>query len=322
MPGTRVHLDNPAFAGRLKAQSRRSMYERRAVASRPRVISDVSRGQRPAPRITVLGSQKAVAQHPVVTRPQPKPAFARQTRSTVLMRQVVTPKRKSRNRNRGRHLNVKGAALTSLAAILFVFGVGVGITQLNANNKVVVQAKTLAAQTAALSEDGSLPDGGLPSEDAPKDGNYRAAPDAPKKISIPDLGVHARVIKLGVKANNEVKTPNNIFDVGWFEGSAKPGELGAVFINGHVHGPTQPGTFYGLKKLKPGSKITIERGDGKVFTYSVVKTQSYDKDSVDMGKAFNSIVPGKPGLNLITCDGEFSTNGGYNKRVLVFAVQD
>lgn len=317
MPGTRTHLDNPALAGRLKtAQSRRSTYERRAVVPGPRVINDFGIGLRAKPVVKVVA-----VSHAAVARTAPKPTPSRQARSAVLMRRVVASQTKVRSKGRKPRMNIRAVALSSLAVILFVFGVGVGVLQLNTNKEVKAQVKTLAAHTEQ-SGDGALPDGGLPSEERPTGGGYRAAPDAPKTILIPDLDVKARVLSMGVKANNEVKTPSNIYDAGWFEGSAKPGELGAVFINGHVHGPTIPGVFVGLKKMQAGDKIKIERGDGKVFTYSVVKTQTYDKGNVDMGAAFNSAVPGKPGLNLMTCVGSYTTTGGYDKRLMVFAVQD
>ena len=238
--------------------------------------------------------------------------------SVVLMRSTVHPSRHTWNHKR-RH-NPKSLALVSLAGILFVFGMGVGIMQLRTNHQVKAQVKTLAAQTA-VTTDGSLPDGALPSEDPPKN-SYAVAPTAPQSISIPKIGVQAGVLKLGVMANNQIKTPANIHEAGWFSGSAKPGEQGAVFINGHVHGPTMPGVFANLKKLRAGDKIRITRGDGKVFSYSVVKSQSYDKDDVDMGAAFNTAVPGKPGLNLMTCDGAYDEEGHYNQRLIVFAVQD
>lgn len=239
------------------------------------------------------------------------------------MRQLVGGKRVKRSRRR---MNARGVALTALASILFVFGAGVGFLQLHTNQKVKAQVQTLAAH-AESNEDDTGDTGGtvdVPSEKKPSGtATYHTAPDIPRTLSIPKLDVNARVLRMGVLANGEVKTPNNVYDTGWFENSAKPGEQGAVFIDGHVHGPTVPGVFVGLKKLQAGDKITITTGDGRKFNYHVVKSQTYDKDNVDMGAALNTIVPGKPGLNLITCTGSFSTRSSeYDKRIVVFAVQD
>jgi len=257
-----------------------------------------------------------------IERSQSKPA-RRQIRSRVLMRQLVRVQ-KDVGRSSRKRAGFKGIALTVLASVLFVFGIGVGVLQLHTNQKVKAQVQTLAAQ-AENADTGSDTAGtvAVPSEEKPSSpAAYHVAPDIPRTLSIPKLGINARVLRLGVKTNGEIKTPSNIYDAGWYDGSAKPGEPGALFIDGHVHGPTLPGVFVGLKKLVAGDKITLRRGDGQVFSYHVVKSQSYDKDNVDMGAAFNSVVPGRPELNLITCYGSYDKSGEYNNRLIVFAVQD
>ena len=307
-------LDSPAFAGRLRTtNSRRSTYERRAVMSRPRIISDM-RPARSIPQPT------SASPKPALGRATPKATPPRQSRSRVLKRGLVLAK--ARPAKHRRSANPRGIALSALAIVLFVFGSGVGIMQLTTNQKAKAQVRVLAAH-AEGTDAGGQDSGDVPSETRPSSpASYRVAPGLPRVITIAKLGVEARVLRTGVSASNEIKTPNNIHDVGWYEGSARPGENGAVFIDGHVHGPTLPGAFVDLKKLKSGDKITIERGDGKIFTYHVVKSQSYDKNNVDMGAAFSSAVPGKPGLNLMTCDGKYDKSGEYQRRLVVFAVQD
>jgi LPXTG-site transpeptidase (sortase) family protein len=211
--------------------------------------------------------------------------------------------------------------MTTLAIILFVCGLGVAGLQLKTNQQVKAQVKTLAAETSAATGDGSASD--IPSEEKPDGsvGTYKVAPTSPRVLRIGKINVEARVIRLGIKADNEIKSPANIYDAGWYEGSSLPGETGAVLIDGHVHGPTTPGVFVNLKKMVAGDTISLERGDGKKFTYKVVRTQSYDVDKVDMGAAFSSAQPGKPGLNIITCDGSYDDAGNYGKRLIVFAVQ-
>jgi LPXTG-site transpeptidase (sortase) family protein len=266
---------------------------------------------------------KKQASHTVIKRAKPATVPTRQMRSKVLMRKVAVVQRKRVGGRRRR--NVQSTVLATLAALLFVAGIGIGGLQMHTNQKVKAQVQTLAAHAESQNDDnqgdGAATGGDVPSEQKPT-GTYRAAPEAPRTLKIAKIGVDARVIRLGVKSNNELKAPGNIHDAGWYEGSARPGELGAVLLDGHVHGPTQPGVFANLKKLKAGDKISLARGDGKVFTYTVAKSQSYDADKVDMGAAFNSAAPGKPGLNIITCDGAYDEDGHYNKRLVVFAVQD
>jgi len=303
----------PAAKLQLDFTRRRSTYERRALLPSKRLIQDVR------PAVSASAKHKA-AHRQVFARTQLKPTPQRQQRSSVLARQVVSIKR-PRIRF---FLNAKGLALTASALVLFVFGIGVGVLQLNTNKEVKSQVKTLAAQVeqAAPTDDGALPDGGLPSESRGGGGYWRPTAEEPKRIIIPSLQVNERILKMGVMPSGEIKTPATVFDAGWLETTAKPGEHGAMFIDGHVHGPTQPGVFYGIKKLNPGDKIQIERGDGQKFTYSVVKTEKYEKDKVDMVAALNTAVPGKPGLNLITCEGRYNAENGYDHRVVVFAVLD
>lgn len=95
-----------------------------------------------------------------------------------------------------------------------------------------------------------------------------------------------------------------------------------MLIDGHVHGPIEPGVFADLKKLKPGDEVKIERGDGQIFTYQVVDSKTYPAESVDMGAALRSAQSGRPGLNLITCTGKLDrATNSYKERLVVFTVQ-
>ena len=150
--------------------------------------------------------------------------------------------------------------------------------------------------------------------------SYTVAPDLPKYIAIPAIKLApARVIRLGRLASGEITTPGNIYDTGWYEDSAKPGQAGAMFIFGHVSSWTANGVFHDLKKLQPGDKITITRGDDKQFTYQVVSTKIYPYNQVDMHAVLSPISAGKPGLNLMTCTGELiKGTSEFNERLVVF----
>jgi LPXTG-site transpeptidase (sortase) family protein len=140
----------------------------------------------------------------------------------------------------------------------------------------------------------------------------------PRYIIIQKISVKAMIKSLGLTADSSIMAPSNVFDAGWYNKSALPGEKGAMVIDGHVSSWDSHGIFYDLKKLKPRDTITIQRGDGREFTYRVVRSATYDADKVDMN-AVLSPVSGKPGLNLITCDGKVirGTNE-FDKRVVIF----
>jgi len=152
--------------------------------------------------------------------------------------------------------------------------------------------------------------------------NYLVAPALPRYLIIPELGVDARVLSVGVNASGALGTPNNIYDTAWYDESATPGQQGAVLIDGHVAGYNSPGVFGTLQYLQPGDNIQVERGDGTIFNYQVVKTETYPATGVDMKAAMTPIDPGKPGLNLITCTGSIIPDKAqYNERLIIFATQ-
>lgn len=212
-----------------------------------------------------------------------------------------------------------------MACALFIYGIGVGVMSLRANHTAAAQVHKLTRQSAnggtagdAAAEESSIPDETQP----PALDGYKVAAAMPRYLRIPSIGVNARVLRTTVNSRNQLGVPPNIFDTAWFDGSAKPGDPGAVLIDGHVSGPTKDGVFINLKKLKAGDAITLERGDGKLLTYKVVTTKTYDADKVDMAAAMTPVTAGKPGLNLITCTGKVDSSGNhFQQRLVVFAAQ-
>jgi len=213
--------------------------------------------------------------------------------------------------------------LFGLAALVFIAGAAVSLLALRTNHAAAVQIHTFSAKHPGAVSDGTAP----PTETKPAPAaasTYTVPTDQPKQLLIPKIGVNALIKKLGVTAAGDLQAPTSIYDAGWYKDSAKPGSdaaNGAMLIDGHIHGPTLPGVFAKLAKLTPGDKITVVRGDGKSFTYAVVKIQNYDAKTLDMGMTLTSIQPGKPGLNLITCGGSYDKLGHYDQRTVVFAVQ-
>lgn len=138
---------------------------------------------------------------------------------------------------------------------------------------------------------------------------YRVAADRPRYLSIDALGISkARVLPMGVNAAGELSTPNNIFDVGWYYNSGKPGKGGTLLIDGHNGGPHVQGVFKALPSLQEGDIITIERGDGEIFKYSVVENNTIAlSDANDyMATAIRTPTMGRESLTLISCAGEWS----------------
>ena len=128
---------------------------------------------------------------------------------------------------------------------------------------------------------------------------------------------------MGVLTSGELDTPNNIFDVGWYNASGTPGSGRTLLIDGHNGGPNVVGVFKYLNQLEKGDQLVVERGDGALFTYSVVENNEVPLDAADdyMKTALTSAEPGTEGLTLISCIGEWSqTRQTYLSRQFVRAV--
>lgn len=204
-----------------------------------------------------------------------------------------------------------------LAGILFVAGGFIAWQGLRADDHATEQ---IPSATEVSEDDGSNP-ATTPVADGSKD-TYVVAPQLPRLLTIDKLGVKARVMPLGVTSAHKLKAPNNIYDVGWYNASSQPGEPGAMLMDGHVSSWESDGVFKNIKKLIPGDELTVERGDGQVFRYRVVKSQAYDEAQTDMRAALQPMTEGKNGLNLITCYGRIKPGTSeFEQRLIVFAEQ-
>lgn len=161
-----------------------------------------------------------------------------------------------------------------------------------------------------------------PSENEIKE--YTVAPDRPRYLSIDKLKINkSRVLPMGINAKGELDTPWNIFDVGWYEASGKPGAGGTLIIDGHNGGPHVLGVFKNTPSLTNGDIIVIERGDGEIFRYAVAENKEVSLSEADayMGVAARSPEPGRESVTLISCTGEWSQQQGtYLSRQFTRAV--
>lgn len=131
----------------------------------------------------------------------------------------------------------------------------------------------------------------------------------PRYLTVEKLGINkARVIPMGVNVLGELATPDNVYDVGWYDGSGKPGQGKTMVIDGHNGGPHVFGVFKNLPELTEGDMIEVERGDGKVFKYRVQESKAVALADADayMAVAMQSPDPGSESLTLISCTGEWS----------------
>jgi hypothetical protein len=152
-------------------------------------------------------------------------------------------------------------------------------------------------------------------------------PDQPRYMTIARLNIYnARVVGLSTTGvDNRLGDPANIYDVGWYLDSAKPGLADARFTaglyDGHNNGGYDQGVFYHLGELVYGDQILIERGDGAMFTYEVREASTVPTNNIEMSIMQRSVLAGTEGLNIISCGGQWDWNANtYTHRVLIRAV--
>lgn len=313
-PGHRTPIKK--ISAPLQSSATQTRPRQRSNFVRPsHLISDVA-PVKPKPQIT--------SSHLTIIKPQPipVPAGQRLQRSQVLQRQFVQPVNLmlpvAPNNKRKLRKPTMQIVLISMACLVFMFGIAVSIQTLRTNRHATAQVTALAEKAQQSSNnDSSLPSTKKPSSDDIK--NYKVAPDLARYIKIPSINVYARVMQVGETSKGAIDVPGNVHDAAWYNASAKPGQVGATVLDGHVSGWGTAGVFHDIKKLSAGDTVQIVKGDNTILTYKVIKTVVYDAKKVDMQAVVNPVSKGKSGLNLITCDGHVKAGTSeYTQRVVVF----
>jgi len=126
-------------------------------------------------------------------------------------------------------------------------------------------------------------------------------------------------LPMSVNTDGSMQSPVNIFDTGWYTGSVKPGQPGASIIIGHASGMTLGGIFNKLESLNVGDTVSVERGNGQMLRYQVVKKQIIKLSDVDMNSFMRPADGVSEGLNLMTCAGEWIKNSQTrDHRAMIF----
>ena len=154
---------------------------------------------------------------------------------------------------------------------------------------------------------------------------FRAAPapvllarSVPTSISMPAIGVKAKIVSLGFDSEGGMEVPTTGAVTGWFNGAPTPGELGPAIIVGHVDWEGKIAVFFKLKNLKKGDLVKVLRGDGKQVKYSVTRVLTVNKLKFPTELVYGDI--DYAGLRLITCGGKFDSRlKRHVDNIIVFA---
>lgn len=209
----------------------------------------------------------------------------------------------------------------------FVMAIGLGAKLMFGQPPQPQRANTgvLSAQVATQNDASRQTE--LPSEQKPTKQDidtYLVAQPYPRYLRVPSLGIESRIRRLGLDSKGAVGSPNNIFDIGWYDGSVRPGEKdGSSVLVGHVAGPSQQGVFWGLVKIETGAIIEIEKGNGESIRYAVTKIDKLPAGDIDMRQYIASDPSGRHSLRLISsAGGKYATlSEQFTGRVVITALQ-
>ena len=143
----------------------------------------------------------------------------------------------------------------------------------------------------------------------------------PVVVDIPAIGVHARIIPLGLDSGGQVAVPSlsTPFLVGWYDRGPAPGQAGAAVLLGHVDAAgVGPAVFYRLGALLPGNLVYVTRRDRRVAVFRVTSAGLYAQDDFPARRVYQD--GSHAMLRLVTCGGQFDwATHQYLDRIVVFA---
>jgi Sortase domain len=143
----------------------------------------------------------------------------------------------------------------------------------------------------------------------------------PVSVSIPAIGVHSRLLHLGLNPDGTIQVPSletSSDEAAWYRYSATPGQIGSSVIEGHVDSYQGPAVFFRLGALRPGDTVEVRLADGITAIFRVTGVREYAKSRFPAKAIFGAA--GYAALRLITCGGAFDyATGHYLSSTVVFA---
>jgi sortase (surface protein transpeptidase) len=143
----------------------------------------------------------------------------------------------------------------------------------------------------------------------------------PVSVDIPAIGVHSKLLHLGVNPDGTMQVPSLTSRAGqaaWYKYSPTPGQIGASVIEGHVDSYRGPAVFFRLGALRPGDRVRVRLADGVTAVFRVTGVRQYPKSKFPARKIYG---PTRfASLRMITCGGVFDyRTQNYLSSTVVFA---
>ncbi|MFQ3662900.1 MAG: class F sortase [Chloroflexaceae bacterium] len=146
------------------------------------------------------------------------------------------------------------------------------------------------------------------------------APAPPVRLLIPAIGLEVATVPAGSDETGAFVVPDH--DVGWFSGSAMPGEGENIVLWGHVlpfmARPHIPAPFARLREVGVGAQVVLYDASGQRHEYVVTQQMRVAPEQIEF------LFPqGREMVTLISCTGESIVVGGavvdFTERLVVIA---
>jgi hypothetical protein len=145
------------------------------------------------------------------------------------------------------------------------------------------------------------------------------APVAPPvAVTIPAVGLSARVVPIGLNAAGQIEMPAPVL-AGWYRLGPAPGAVGPAVIVGHVDTYQGAAVFYRLTGVRTGEDIDVLRADGSHARFVISGVTEVKKTAFPSTAVFGPTSGAT--IRLITCTGPFNpTSRHYVDSLIVWGV--
>lgn len=178
------------------------------------------------------------------------------------------------------------------------------------------KSSTTSTSSTAATREATEPDSTAAATSPPSSG---AGPSGrPVRVKVPDLGIDAPVILLGLDPHQALEVPSNATDTGWWTGGSVPGTIGPAVLAGHVNYKGQAGVFQKIGRMEPGDRVEVTLDDGTATAFVVHRVEQHAKNDFPTDAVYGP-TPGSE-LRLVTCGGDFNESSGhYDDNIVVYA---
>ncbi|MEO8695299.1 MAG: DUF4397 domain-containing protein [Acidimicrobiales bacterium] len=151
-----------------------------------------------------------------------------------------------------------------------------------------------------------------------EDRRRRVGP-VPTSVAIDGFGIRAPIVSVGADPlTTEMELPPTGDVAAWYAPGPSPGQTGSAVFASHVDYGGHVGVFFGLGRVEPGARISVDYDDGSTRWFITTARRSFAKPDLPVTDLFR--LDGAPTLALITCGGQYdSATKSYSDNVVIYA---